>query len=335
LYTTADAEAALRLVESVRYHEWVDTTAGRALFSFAGHILGSAHIIIEAGEARVVFSGDIGRWDVPVIKDPEPPARADLVVMESTYGGRHHPADAADPDAVLAEAVHSIIGDDGVMVIPSFAVGRTQEVLYRLRRLEGTGAIPALPVFVDSPMAIDATQLYQRHHEEHDLEMEALDQAGAGPLQPRRVAFTRSVDESKSLNELRGPAIIISASGMATAGRVLHHLKRRLPERRNLVLFVGYQAVGTRGRSLLEGAERVKIHGKWIPVRARVERLDAFSAHADEDELVRWVREAVWPPARVALVHGEPDARQALAERLRSELGLDVVVPRQGASITV
>jgi metallo-beta-lactamase family protein len=165
--------------------------------------------------------------------------------------------------------------------------------------------------------------------------MEALDQAGAGPLQPRRVAFTRSVDESKSLNELRGPAIIISASGMATAGRVLHHLKRRLPERRNLVLFVGYQAVGTRGRSLLEGAERVKIHGKWIPVRARVERLDAFSAHADEDELVRWVREAVWPPARVALVHGEPDARQALAERLRSELGLDVVVPRQGASITV
>ena len=254
LYTQSDAAAALRLLRPVRYHEWFDIEGGRAKLSFAGHILGSAHITIEAGAKTIVFSGDIGKWDVPVINDPEPPPKADIVVMESTYGTRDHAEEAADPGDMLADAVNEIVARRGVMVIPAFALGRSQEILYRLRGLEDDGRIPSIPVFLDSPMAIDATELYRRHHEEHDLEMEALDQAHKGPLRPNQLKFTKSVDESKRINSVDGPAIIISASGMATAGRVVHHLKRRLQDRRNLIVFVGYQASGTRGRTLLDGA---------------------------------------------------------------------------------
>ncbi len=335
LYTSQDAEATLRLLRPVPYHEPVATPAGTARFSFAGHILGSAHVTVEADGKTVVFSGDVGRWDVPVLKDPEPPPAADLALLESTYGNRLH-APGTDPTASLAAAVNRVVDREGVMVIPAFSLGRTQEVLFRLRELEEDGTVPVLPIFLDSPMAIEATEIYRRHRLEHDLEATALASEGVGPLRPARLEVTRTVDESKSLNGLRGPAIIISASGMATAGRVVHHLKRLLPDPRNLVSFVGYQGAGTRGRALVDGARHVKIHGQRVPVNAEVIRLDAFSAHADADELVRWLREAGGVPQRVALVHGEQPSREALAGRLRREFpGIDVLLPRRGATVDV
>ncbi len=330
LYTEADAERALGLLSPVDYHEWIDVSCGRARFSYAGHILGSAHIGLETGDKRIVFSGDVGRWDVPVLKDPEPPAPADLLLLESTYGGRRHEADA-DPDGLLEQAVQCIVDRDGVMVMPAFSIGRTQEILYRLRALEDEGRVPSLPIFLDSPMAIEATEVYQRHHEEHDLEMRALDLQGAAPLRPDRLRFTPTVDESKEINKRRGPMIVISASGMATGGRVPHHLKRRLPFAENLIVFVGYQAAGTLGRELVDGAERVRIHGDDIEVRAEVTRLEAFSAHADHDDLLRWVGESL--PRRVALVHGEDDARQELAKALRSTYSIEVTVPSRGDTL--
>jgi metallo-beta-lactamase family protein len=328
LYTEADAERTLRLLEPVRYHEWVDVPVGRARWLFAGHILGSAHIAVEHDGRRVVFSGDVGRWDVPVLKDPEPPAPADLLVIESTYGGRHHPA-GVDISSALAGVVDTVVARNGVLIVPAFSIGRTQEILFRLRELEGEGRIPELPVFLDSPMAIDATKVYARHAEEHDIETADLVAEGTNPLRPARLKFTHTVGESKRLNGMWGePMIVISASGMATGGRVPHHLKRRLPHAENVVAFVGYQAEGTLGRELVEGADRVRIHGEDIDVRATVTRLEAFSAHADEDELLRWVGEAV--PRRIALVHGEEEPRRALAKAMRQSFDAEVILPARG-----
>ena len=329
LYTEADAAATLELLRPVGYGEWVDVAGGRARFTFAGHILGSAHIELETANARIVFSGDVGKWDVPVIKDPVPPPQADLVVLESTYGDRLHDA-AGDLDASIAALFDTIGETGGILLIPAFSIGRTQELLYRIRAMEASGRIPSLPVFLDSPMALDATVLYRRHHEEHDLEMEQLRTAGAGPLHPAQLSFTRSVPESKRLNGMQGPAVIIAASGMATGGRIVHHLKRLLPVPSTIVAFVGYQAQGTRGRVMVDGADRVRIHGRMVPIRATVLRLDAFSAHADRHELLRWLREAAGPPHRVALVHGEDRARRALAAAIGDDLGLRVHLPRQG-----
>jgi metallo-beta-lactamase family protein len=334
LYTRADADRAIRLLRSQPYHEWLEVPVGRARFSFAGHILGSSFITIEAEGRRLVFSGDVGRWDVPILKDPEPPPAADLLLLESTYGDRTHPEGAGIAEQ-LAAVIDRLISREGVMVVPAFSIGRTQEILYRLREMEDSGRIPRLPVFLDSPMAISATQVYQQHVEEHDLEMQALTSTGAGPLEPDRLEITRTVEASKRLNRLEGPAMVISASGMATGGRVVHHLKRRLPQRRDMVVFVGYQASGTRGRSLVDGASRVKIHGGWVPVRAEIARLDAFSAHADREELIRWVTSGADLPSRIALVHGEADGRRALAEVLKDRLGIEVVVPRHGSTLAV
>jgi metallo-beta-lactamase family protein len=328
LYTEPDAAAALELLRPVPYHRRVDVPGGSARFVFAGHILGSAHIALQLDGRRIVFSGDVGRWDVPLLKDPEPPDPADLLVLESTYGGRLHPS-GTDLDTALAEVVDSIVAAAGVLVIPAFSIGRTQEILFRLRALEDAGRIPELPVYLDSPMAIDATRMYARHHEEHDLETRALVDEGINPLRPARLRFTHTVEESKRLNGIWGePVIIISASGMATGGRVPHHLKRRLPFAENVVAFVGYQAEGTLGRELVDGATQVRIHGDDIEVRATVTRLEAFSAHADQGELLRWVGESV--PDRIALVHGERDARQALAAALAEAYGVDVLLPDRG-----
>ena len=333
LYTEADALEAMKLMAPVEYHQWVDVPVGRARFSFAGHILGSAHITVETDGSRITFSGDVGRWDIPVLKDPQPPQGADLLLIESTYGGRSHQDPSEDANEKMARVFDKITGTDGVLVIPAFSIGRTQEILYRIRELEEEGRIPSLPVYLDSPMAIDATEMYARHHEEHDMEMKALEQSGSSPLRPRQLRFTHSIEESKRLNSMRGPMVIISASGMATAGRVPHHLKRRLPYPENIVAFVGYQAEGTPGRKLLDGVDTIRIHGKDIDVRAEVTRLEAFSAHADEDELVRWVAEA--NPKQVVLVHGEDEGRDALAERFRSEFGIEAHLPNRGETLDV
>jgi len=333
LYTEADALEALKLMRPVEYHEWVDVPVGRARFSFAGHILGSAHINLETDGSVITFSGDVGRWDIPVLKDPEPPQGADLLLIESTYGGRSHQDPSADANEIMARVFDKIVGTDGVLVIPAFSIGRTQEILYRIRELEEEGRIPSIPIYLDSPMAIDATEMYSRHHEEHDMEMRALKQSGSSPLRPKQLHFTHSIEESKRINSMRGPMVIISASGMATAGRVPHHLKRRLPYPENIVAFVGYQAEGTRGRDLLDGAEKIRIHGKYIQVRAEITRLEAYSAHADEDELVRWIGEA--QPKQVMLVHGEEKGREALADRLRKEFGIEAPMPDRGDTIEV
>jgi len=333
LYTEANAYAALELMNPVSYHEWVDVPGGRARFSFAGHILGSAHVTVETDDTRVVFSGDVGRWDIPVLRDPQPPIDADVLLIESTYGGRSHREMSDDPDELMAGVFDTILERDGVLVIPAFSIGRTQEILYRIRALEESGRIPSIPIYLDSPMAIDATEMYARHHEEHDLEMRELEQTGSSPLRPRRLEFTHSVEESKALNGLRGPMVIIAASGMATGGRVPHHLKRRLPYPENVVAFVGYQAHGTPGRELIDGADSIRIHGSDIDVVATVTRLEAFSAHADEDELVRWVGEA--QPKRIVLVHGEDEARAALADRFREEFGAEATLPARGDVLDV
>jgi metallo-beta-lactamase family protein len=332
LYGEEDARRALDLLESAPYHEWFPVPVGRGRLSVAGHILGSAHAVVETGERRVVFSGDVGRWAIPVLKDPEPPTGADLLLIESTYGGRRH-EEKADPDGMLAATVEKVARRRGIMVIPAFSVGRAQEILYRLRDLEEKGRIPRLPVYLDSPMAIDATELYRRHHEEHDLEMDAVEASGRAPLRPAHLHMTRTVEDSKRLNDLDPPAIIISASGMATGGRVVHHLKRRLPHRQNLVAFVGYQAEGTLGRSLVDGAKTVHIHGDAVEVGAEVVMLDAFSAHADEEELLRWVQEAA--PRRIALVHGEKESREALARALAGTFSGEVLLPARGDTLEV
>ena len=340
----------------------------RARLHPAGHILGSSSIelhVTENGRATsILFSGDVGRYDQPILKDPAHPPLCDYVVCESTYGNREHPAES--PLDALASALTAIHHRGGVAVIPAFAVGRTQTLLYLLRQLEEYQRIPKLPVYVDSPMAITATELYLRHRYDHDLAFQRQDAADGAddPLHSRQVHMTRSRDESRQINNVNFPAVIISASGMATGGRILYHLARRLPDSRNAVLLAGFQAHGTRGRALLEGARHLRIHGEDVPVKAQILRLSQFSAHAGRSELLRWLRSLApsspsspsstsstsstsssssssppSPPApspapkRVFLVHGEPDAAAALRDAITAELHWDVTVPEYRSTV--
>ncbi len=319
LYSEADALAVLPRLSPLPYARPARLAPGVTLtFHRAGHILGSATALLELDgppPLRLLFSGDLGRYQAPILPDPEPAERADALVLESTYGGRRHPAGPAARDE-LRDEVRGAVRRGGALLIPAFAVGRTQEVLFTLRELEGRGEIPELPVFVDSPMAVDATPIHLAHREDHDDEMARLLAAGVEPLRPRRLQFARSPAQSKALNQVEGPCIILSASGMATGGRVLHHLARRLPDERTTVLLVGYQAAGTRGWSLQNGAATLRIHGEDVPVRARVASLSGLSAHADEAELVRWLATFPAPPRRTFLIHGEPGALEAARARL-------------------
>lgn len=334
LFTLEDAEAALRLLAPRPLHRTLEVAPGiRATFRHAGHILGAATVSLELpDEATLFFSGDVGRPGQPILKDPEPPVRADTMLVEATYGDRVH---APNPNEALARVVSETAERGAALIIPAFSVGRTQDLLWRLRLLEGEGAIPTLPVYLDSPMAIDVTALYARHTEDHDREMTSLMQAGATPLATAQFTIARTVEASKALNDLRGPFVLISASGMATGGRVLHHLKRRLPERNTTVLLVTFQAAGTRGRALQDGATTLRIHGRDVPVAARVETVDGLSAHADRQEIVDWLRTADHPPAMVHLVHGEPAASEALAATVGHELGWRVAPARDGATVGI
>ncbi len=333
LYTTEDAARALRLLVPRRYHEAFSAAPGmRATYRRAGHILGAATIELElerdAGPARLVFSGDLGRYDRPILLDPEPVPAADVLLCECTYGDEEHPSGAQAVDA-LARIVRDGARRGGGIVVPAFALGRTQELLWLLQELEGAGRIPALPVYVDSPMAVEITDLYGSHPQDHDPEMRERMLDAAGVWQGKRVRLVRSVAESKALNELRGPVIIISASGMATAGRVLHHLIHRVTDPRTTVLLVGFQAAGTRGRALRDGAKELRIFGQQVAVRATVERIDALSAHAGRDELLRWMDGFERPPAVTHLVHGEPDAAERFAAAVRDR-GWTVRIARDG-----
>jgi metallo-beta-lactamase family protein len=304
----------------------------RAEFRHAGHILGSALVTIEIGKelVRLGFSGDLGRSDRPLLRDPDKLPDVDVLLVESTYGDRIH---GVDPDAQLANIVCSAAERGGALIVPAFAVGRSQELLWRLRALEEARRIPSLPVFLDSPMAIDVTDLYARHSEEHDPETRAMFDAKHSPFACRQLALVRTVAESKALNERTGPMIVIAGSGMATGGRVLHHLEARLPDERSTVLLVGFQAAGTRGRSLQEGARTLRIHGRDIPVRARVVTLDGLSAHADRDEILRWLASFTRPPRRTFVVHGEPHAAERLSKAIRERLGWRADVAVDGAVV--
>jgi metallo-beta-lactamase family protein len=293
----------------------------------AGHILGSASlelVITEGGgTTTVLFSGDVGRYDQVLLKDPEKPPRADFVLCESTYGDRDHPA-TPPPDAALAEVINRVAQRGGVIVVPAFAVDRTQLLIYDIRRLENAKRIPPLPIYMDSPMAIDVTDLYRRHQEDLKLSPEEL---RADPFAVQTVHVMRSPEQSKQINSVHTPAVIISASGMATGGRVLHHLRQRLPDARNCVLLAGFQAEGTHGRELEEGAKSIRIHGQDVPVRAEVVNLRQFSAHAGRSELLRWLAGSPAPPRQLFLVHGEPAAAKALQSAVQAQLHWPVTIP--------
>jgi metallo-beta-lactamase family protein len=329
LYTVEEAEEALGRIRVIPNHAPVRISPDFSVRLLgAGHILGSAMIeltITENGKPSVVlFSGDLGRYDQPILNDPEPPPRCDYLVCESTYGDREHPG--GTPQEALAEIITRVQKRGGAVVMPAFAVGRTQLLMYLLRQLEDWQRIPKLPVYVDSPMAINVTNLYLAHHEEHDLEFsreEAYD-----PLNTRQVHMARSREESRQINQVDYPCVIISASGMATGGRVLYHLARRLPDSRNAVLLAGFQAEGTRGRALEEGARTLRIHGEDVTVKAEVITLPQFSGHAGRSELLRWIGGLPEAPRQTFLVHGEPSAAEALRTSLAAKAGWRVKVAK-------
>ena len=316
LFTAEDAEAALAHVVAVPFGTTFPVVPGiEARFRRAGHILGAATVQVDVGGTTLVYSGDLGRRNRPLLRDPEPVTHADVLLVESTYGDRVH---APAPEEALARVVREAAARGGALLVPAFAVGRTQELLWHLRVLEDAGKIPALPTYVDSPMAIAVTEVYARHTEEHDEALRAL-VAAEGERLRRRVQLVRRVEDSKALNDLDGPAIIIAGSGMATGGRILHHLTRRLSDPRTTVLLPGFQAAGTRGRSLQDGARTLRMHGQDIPVRATVTVLDGLYAHADREELLDWLGHFAAPP-RTHVVHGEPPAAEALADAIRTRL---------------
>jgi metallo-beta-lactamase family protein len=330
LYTAEEGARAAERVGGLDYHKPVRLLPGlHATFRRAGHILGSASIALDlAGDGasrRLVFSGDVGRYAAPILLDPEPLGEADYVFVESTYGDRRHdPTPVADQ---LERVVRDAVDRGGALVVPAFAVGRTQELIYHLRALEDAGRIPRLPTFVDSPMAIEATDLYCAHPEDLDPDTAKPVLSGTCPLHTARFQLTRSVEESRAINDVRGAAIIIASSGMVTGGRILHHLRRRLPDPKTTVLLVGFQAPGTRGRLLQDGARAVRIFGEDVPVHARVEAIHGLSAHADADGLLRWLGTATGRPRRVFVVHGDPGPADTLAARIRAELGWEAAVP--------
>ena len=320
LYTLRDAERCLGSLTPVSYRSTTDLGGGlRIRLLPAGHILGAAMILLEYGGTSVLFSGDLGRPADPVIVAPATVEYADYLVLESTYGDRLH--EAVDPGIRLAEVINRTVAHGGSVIVPAFAVGRAQQLLYHIHRLKEERAIRDVPVFLNSPMAADVTQLYRKYQGEHRLT----------PAECAAVCTTahivNTVEESKELNTRTFPMIIISASGMATGGRILHHLRAFAPDPRNTILFTGFQAAGTRGAAMVAGATEVKIHGQYVPVRARVEALPNLSAHADYGETLGWLRGFTRPPRQVFLTHGEPVAADALRHRIEEQLRWPCRVP--------
>lgn len=322
LYDERDVQATLKHFTPVPFDTPVPLENGAdLLFRHAGHILGAATAEVRWGGRTVLFSGDLGRYGDPMLPDPVSGTEADIVVIESTYGNRRHPAES--PEDSLADVVARTVARGGTVVIPAFAVGRAQSLLYHLWSLRQADRLPAVPIYLDSPMAIDASELLCAHPD--DLRLDP----GSCRLACGIATYVRSSQDSKALSADSQPKVIISASGMATGGRVLHHLKAFAPDPRNTVLFAGFQAEGTRGRAMLSGADDIRIHGEWVPVRAEVTEIPALSAHADAGELIRWLSGLRRPPERILIVHGEPDASEALRIRIKRELGWEASVPRQ------
>ena len=327
LYDEADARDALKLLHPVANDgNPTDIAPGfEAGFLVAGHIIGASLVLVRMNGTKFLFSGDLGHYDQPIVKDPASPPECDYLMVESTYGNRLH-GDVTSDDQ-MARIINEAVERDGPILIPAFAVGRTQEVLYLIRQLEDEKRIPILPVVVDSPMAAQATQVYGRWYEEHDEEYASILSRKQHPLRTRSMTTASTRDESKRLNDMKGSRIIISASGMLTGGRVLHHALRILPNENATVIFVGYQAAGTTGRRIQDGEREVRIMKSWVPVRCHVERVEGFSAHADWKAVIRWLEGLPNTPKQVFTTHGEPDAAAAMAQHIRDRFSWNVVVP--------
>ena len=320
LFTRRDADEVLHQFREITCNKAHQVARGiEATLRPSGHILGASSVLLDDGAQTILFSGDLGRYDDPVMFPPEPPLRADYLVVESTYGDRCHPS--VDAEQVLGEIIDRTTRRGGTVLVPAFAVGRAQLVLYLLQRLRARGAIPQVPIYLNSPMAIRATEIFCRFSGEHRLSSADCERIDAG------TTYVRTVEESQALTRQKYPCVIISASGMASGGRVLHHLKTLITDHRNSVVFAGFQAPGTRGAALVAGAGEIRIHGVWLPVRAEVHNLDALSAHADADEILRWLGSCPEAPRRVFVTHGEPAAAAALQLRIGEQLGWQAAVP--------
>jgi metallo-beta-lactamase family protein len=332
LYTERDAKAALRLLQGVNYEQDIRLSKFvNASFTQAGHILGSgcvkANVHPPGGDPfSILFSGDLGRYNEPILNDPAPVHETDYLLIESTYGNRTH--DVVNAKDRLAEIINETVARGGKVIIPAFAIGRTQLLVYYLRELEDEQRIPILPVIVDSPMGASATRFYAKHKHEHDLDMQRLAEDNHNALATHNFKLVQGREGSKGLNGLRGSAIIISASGMATGGRIMHHLFHNLPSAKNTVVLVGYQAEGTRGRRLQNGEKTLRLLGEEVPVRAQIETVGSLSAHADSSEILRWLREFKRPPRKTFIVHGEPEAASALGQLITTKLGWEIAIPQ-------
>lgn len=334
LYTPEDAQKAVRLLKGVEYgHPQAISDDVSVTFHDAGHILGSAVLEINVKEngheERVVFSGDLGQWDKPIIDDPSLLTHADHVVMESTYGDRSH-REGEDVDTQLAKIVFDTYKRGGNLVIPTFAVERAQELIYHLGNLSHDERIPKLPVFLDSPMASDVTEVFRKHRRYFDDETWAMIDAGKSPLNFDGLTFSRTVKDSKAIAKSRGPKIIMSTSGMCTAGRIKHHLRQNIEDPKSTILFVGYQGHGTLGRIIIDGDRKVRIHGKHYEVKAHRTQVYGFSAHADREDLLRWIGHFDPSPKNVFLTHGDEEAAESLASAMRASGNMNASVPAYG-----
>lgn len=334
LYTEEDAETALGLLQVVKNDGQPFNIAKgiSAEFRIAGHILGSSQVLVlietDQGVRRILFSGDLGKYDQPIIRDPVAPPACEYLVVESTYGDRTH--DPEEPKIALERIIKNAAEHNSEILIPAFAVGRAQEVLYLIRELEDEKRVPILPVILDSPMASKATKVYANRREEHDEDYVTASAGNANPLQTHSMTTSTSREDSKRLNKERGARVIISASGMMTGGRVLHHALRVLPDANATVVFVGYQAGGTLGRRVADGEKEVKVLGQWVPVRCQSVKIGGFSAHADWQEVIRWLQDLPAPPPRVFVTHGEVGSAAAMAEHIRTRFDWPVEVPEHG-----
>lgn len=331
LHDSRDVEQTIKLFRTVPRNDWFSPVEPFWMrYHDAGHLLGSNMIEVEVRQGakplRILFSGDVGRYDGPLYHDPTPPPQCDYLVCESTYGNRDHAE--GDLSAALAEVVTRSVARGGVMLVAAFAIGRAQQLIYLLQLLRKAGRIPDFPIYLDSPMAVDATKIYREHDEDHDLSEGQLDSQHplfGGP----RVLMCRRTEESKALNRHRGPAMIISSSGMMTGGRIVHHLKNRLDNPENTIILGGYMAEGTRGRLLQDGAKTLRMHGQDVPVRAAIETVPGLSGHADRKGLLRWLA-PLEPPRKTFLTHGELDVMQAFAAELTASRGWNVQLPALG-----
>lgn len=332
LYTVEDALKVFPLLHALPYKKNYSLNRMVSVCYFdAGHILGSSMIEITVNNGndkkKIIFSGDIGQWDKPLVKDPTRFEQADYIIMESTYGNKNHEEESAEIDDLLANIINETIKAQGNVVIPTFAIERAQELMFHLSGLVRNDRIPYMMMFLDSPMAVDITDVFMHHIKSLDKESKQLFARGYSPFRFPGMRLIRTVEESKAINNIKGSCLVMAGSGMCTGGRIKHHLKHNITRSESTILFVGYQVKGTLGRELVDGAEEVRIHGQMFPVKARIHQIEGFSAHADKDDLLDWLGNLKWPPSKIFLTHGEKEAMSALSDQIKRKYNWPVQMP--------